>query len=444
MPRPAPDPIRLPATVWQDSKVLALCRDQDANGLLRLAKRHGTSNERLAYWTGLDAAEISKRTSPTGSKANSPIRDLNRWQRVADALNMPDPARLAIGLAPVHPAPGLRGMGVEGPATASRPVLPDLVTGSGQDDTGGGAGGGVIDPGFPASLLVLLAHYGRTDNMLGPRPLLAAVAAQLTLIERLWRVAQRSVRPELLAVGACYAEFAGWLHQDAGDPHAGERWSLRALELAHAAESNVLVSYVLMRQSNQASGAGDGPRALGLANAALTAAPAGYGRLRALALRQRARGHALTGDAVECERALDAARHEASLPATQPDAAIQPFTEYCTPAYVEMEAADCWMVLGQPARAVTIFEAGLSSWPANYRRDRGVHLARLASAHAACGELDAAQAVAVEAASVTSETVSARAMRELHSVVTQLSDSGHPLDLGSLDDALPDGLAAQP
>jgi hypothetical protein len=435
----APDPIRLPDRAWADPAVLDLCREHDANGLFRLAKKYGASNDRIAYWTGTDAAEISKRVNNKLGR----VATLDRWQRIADALNMPDHARLAVGLAPVHPASGLHSLGLDSGGAASRPVLPDPVAGPGRSDAAGSAGGGVIDPGFPVSLLVLLAHYGRTDNMLGPRSLLAAVAAQLTLIEQLWRVAQRSVRPDLLAVGACYAEFAGWLHQDAGDSVAGERWSLRALELAHAAQSDLLVSYVLMRQSNHASGAGDGPRALGLANAALTAAPPGYGRLRALALRQRAHGYALAGDAAECERALDAARHEASLPPTRPDAAIQPFTEYCTPAYVEMEAADCWMMLGQPARAVTIFEAGLSAWPATYRRDRGVHLARLASAHAACGELDAAQAVAVEAATVTSETVSARAMRELRSVVAQLSDAGHPLELDGLHDALRDGLAGQ-
>jgi hypothetical protein len=82
-------------------------------------------------------------------------------------------------------------------------------------------------------------------------------------------------------------------------------------------------------------------------------------------------------------------------------------------SYVEMEAADCWTLLGRPERAVPIFEAELAAWPEIYRRDRGVHLARLATAYVACGILDEAERIGLEALAVAEQTGSSRAVDEL-------------------------------
>lgn len=94
--RNGPEPIRLPPQVWADPEVLRLCRDHDAGGLFRLAKRHGVSNERIAYWIGTDAADVSRRVNGR----TGPVTALHRWQAIADGLDMADPARLALGLAP--------------------------------------------------------------------------------------------------------------------------------------------------------------------------------------------------------------------------------------------------------------------------------------------------------------------------------------------------------
>ena len=383
--RPEPGPIGLPDELWERADVLGACRARDANALLRLARRHGVTNDRLAYWTGIDPGEISKRLS---GKTLSPVRTLDRWERIATGLGMPDAARLAVGLAPGESGP----LPIE--LAARSADLPAHVP--------------AVDPHLPATLLDLLRQYARTDNLLGPRSLLTAVGSQFALVERMWGIARGAVRADLLTVGSRYAEFAGWLHQDAGDPGAATHWTRQALELAHAADSTPLVSYVLMRQSNQASGAGDPVRTRALAGAALRLAT--HPQLRALALRQVARGHALDGDAGECERALDAARAEV---AAGPDEELRPLAGYCTPAYVEMEAADCWLLLGRPHRAVPILEAALAGWPLEQRRDRGLHLARLASAHAACDDVDRAREAAFEAAAMADETGSARVTDEL-------------------------------
>lgn len=102
MPRGAPDPVDLPVEVWVTDVVLEFCRLRDANGLLRTARRFGVTNDRLAFWTGIDAAEISKRIS---GRQLGPVQSLERWQRIADGLGLPDEARITIGLAPNIPSP---------------------------------------------------------------------------------------------------------------------------------------------------------------------------------------------------------------------------------------------------------------------------------------------------------------------------------------------------
>jgi hypothetical protein len=71
------------------------------------------------------------------------------------------------------------------------------------------------------------------------------------------------------------------------------------------------------------------------------------------------------------------------------------------------------MLLGQPHKAVDILGHGLAEWPAQYQRDRGLNLARLAVAHAADREPEQACAVAQQAAAIVSNTWSARTTAEL-------------------------------
>src|SRR6266516_3762129 len=277
-----------------------------------------------------------------------------------------------------------------------------------------------VDPEAPALLRSLLGDYARSDNLLGPAHLLDVTSLHLDFIGELLTVASGDIRTNLFTVRARYAEFAGWLYQDVGNLRASDYWSDRALEWAKVADDDLLTSYVLMRKSNQASGVGDAVGTLDLARAALYKQDRLTPRVRALALRQEAHGYALAGDATGCSRALEAAAEQAALHEDHgDDERIE--TGYCTPTYVEMEAADCWMTLGQPDKAIAIFENGLAAWPSDYQRDRGVHLARLAVAHAANREPEQACAVAREALTIAVSTGSGRATTELRRAVGRLA-----------------------
>jgi hypothetical protein len=118
----------------------------------------------------------------------------------------------------------------------------------------------------------------------------------------------------------------------------------------------------------------------------------------------------LAGDEIACQRALDTAAQLAER--SQQDHDEGP-GRHCTPAYVEIQRAATWIELGRPERAITLFEDSLARLPSVHRRDRGVYLARLASAHALSGSPDASVPKGWEALTVAQATGSRRITSEL-------------------------------
>jgi len=255
-----------------------------------------------------------------------------------------------------------------------------------------------------------LDQYHRADKLLGPHLLLMAMPGHLAFIEDRLRDARERTRIELLTIGARYAEFAGWLHQDAGEARAAMFWSDRAVEWAQQAGNRVLVAYVLMRKSNQASDERDAGRIVGLAEAALREPGPIPGRVRALARRQEAHGYALDGGEVTCNRKLDDALSLVALSNRHGDPGPG---SYCTEVYLELHRATCWLELGKPKRAIDLFEQELVKLPASQNRDRGVYLARLAAAYADDGNPEQAAARGREAWTISRGTGSWRSAAEL-------------------------------
>jgi tetratricopeptide (TPR) repeat protein/transcriptional regulator with XRE-family HTH domain len=292
-----------------------------------------------------------------------------------------------------------------------------------------------VSPEVADALHGTLALYAKLDNIMGPRHVMATVAAQLDLVGRLLTVADGSTRTRVLQVGASFAEFAGWIHQDAGNLAVSARWSDRALEWAIEAGDPTMVAYVLTRKSHHAAAMRDRASTLGLAEAALRDADRVSPRTRALALRQIARGHALARNAGGCAQALDEARAQV---ANTDDfgAAERTLTGYCTPAYIELEAADCWLILGRTDEAVRIYEACLADWPAEFERDRGLHLARLGNAYAAGQEPERACAAALRAVPIVADTGSVRAADELRRIPERLGRWRHTKEVHALTEAL--------
>jgi transcriptional regulator with XRE-family HTH domain len=267
------------------------------------------------------------------------------------------------------------------------------------------------------SLLITLDQFATVDNLTGPRSLLPVAEQQLRFAQQQLDGTRGRGHTQMLYVASRFTEFIGWLHQDAGDLHSAMQWTNRGLDLAQEAEDAHLISYITMRKSNIASDARKPGLAVTFARDALHNAGALTPRLRAVALRAEALGHALDGNPDACARVLDLAFQYAADASEGDEADI---ARYCTPSYIEMEAAHCWLELGKPATAITTLQQGLAEWSPNFRRDLGLCLARLAVAHACAGQPDEATAVAGHALAIAAVTRSDRTTRQLHRAASLL------------------------
>ncbi|GAA2360056.1 hypothetical protein GCM10010246_57850 [Streptomyces cuspidosporus] len=275
-----------------------------------------------------------------------------------------------------------------------------------------------INPAVVDHLRHLLVTLVQSDGLYGPHSAISAVHDHLTVIEQqLLPAATGALRRRILETASEWAEFAGRLYEDLGHPGKGLWWSDRAMEWAQEADEPVRQAFILMRKSQLSAGLRQQQRVVGLAAAALRVRGDVPARIRASARLQEAHGHAIVGEESDALRALDSA--EALVGGD--GAVTDQLGGYCNSSYVEAQRATCYLRLGKPAEALAAFQRALNSWPDTYQRERGLHLARLAGAHAANRSPDAACATAMEAVEITRETESRRTTAELRRVVTSLA-----------------------
>jgi len=93
-----PAPIELPAAMWTRPDVLDMCRRRDAHALLSLANssKYRITQTQLAYWMDVETGVVNKIINGK----SGPVVRLDKWESIADALRMPDPVRIVLGLAP--------------------------------------------------------------------------------------------------------------------------------------------------------------------------------------------------------------------------------------------------------------------------------------------------------------------------------------------------------
>lgn len=259
----------------------------------------------------------------------------------------------------------------------------------------------------------------KTDNLFGPRFALSSVHEHLKLVMSIARSARGLVRREVVTLAAQYAESAAWLHEDAGETSFAERWTDRAMEWSHEADDRLMLAWTLFRRSQQATTNRDPARVIGMAHAAHREGPALPPPMRAAITQQEAHGHALDGDARAAQRTLDKA-HEWAVSDTAGDARAG-HGSFCTAGYIELQRASCWLTLGQPRKAVELYDRVLPTLPAVYRRDRGIALGRFALASATAGEPERAAHLAGEALDIARSSGSARTENELRAVANALT-----------------------
>jgi hypothetical protein len=267
-----------------------------------------------------------------------------------------------------------------------------------------------VDPALVDYFQQQLEGHYRADMFLGPHDLIGTVSAQYELIERLLRSATGETRRGLLCVGAAYAALVGWLYQDAGDLAAAAFWRGITQEIAMRSRDPHLIGYALVNQAQVRTDLGDGPGVIDLCQAALEDSRRLVPKVRIMAMQQQAHGASLTGDRNAVDRLID----EAGALLVRVDDDL-PWGNACrrTPGYLEVQRATCYGRLGLGARASSLWSEVLRAVPETARRDRGVYLARHATAAAVAGEPDQALELARPAAEIAAETGSARMRTEL-------------------------------
>jgi tetratricopeptide (TPR) repeat protein len=248
-----------------------------------------------------------------------------------------------------------------------------------------------------------------SDNLLGSGGVIPAVHSQIQLIHQLRVGRDGADRRALLVIQAQYAEFAGWLHQDARDFPAARFWLDRALECSQMGADHELSTYVMARKSQLAGDMNEAADAIDLAEAAGTMARKGS-RLQATAATYGAHGHALGGERTASLRAIDGAREIAGNADGDPSS---PWASWLDDSYIEVQRARCLSALGDHAKAAAFFREAIRGLPASFHRDRGVYFAREALAYARARDPEQAADIGMQAVAIAAATQSGRVISEL-------------------------------
>lgn len=235
----------------------------------------------------------------------------------------------------------------------------------------------------------LFDHFRTLGQTAGPQVVLPAVAAQTRSLCEAAHEASPRARQGLLIVGARYAEYAGWMAQEADDDTAALWWTDQAVGLAEAGGDRHLATYALVRRALITFYADDATETIALARHAQEAAPPP--RIAGLAAQQEAQGHALAGDRAACLHALDRARELLSRPAYDASEPVIGTQHLSDP--VAMITGWCLHDLGRPRQAAEILDREMAQIPANALRTQARYGVRRALAHAAAGEIDHACAL---------------------------------------------------
>jgi tetratricopeptide (TPR) repeat protein len=94
------DPIPIPEQFWSERRILATLRERDIGALFcEISSTFGASQMRIAMAVGMEQNQVCRIMNGNGR-----VRHFDIFERIAEMLQMPDRARLALGLAPVNSA----------------------------------------------------------------------------------------------------------------------------------------------------------------------------------------------------------------------------------------------------------------------------------------------------------------------------------------------------
>lgn len=214
--------------------------------------------------------------------------------------------------------------------------------------------------------------------------LIPLLADQTKAIQEIARNSGTPASRALLTVASRYAEYTGWLAQEAGADSTALAWTRRAADLAHAAGDADFAAYGLVRHALVTMYAGDAAQTTQLAARAQSGALPP--RIRGLAAAREAQGHAIAADYDAAMQAID--RASAFLDSAAQDAEQPVIGSRSVADQAEMTRGWCLYDLGRPREAAELLEQQLILIPEEATRARARYGARCALAYAAAGDVD--------------------------------------------------------
>ncbi|WP_188988837.1 helix-turn-helix domain-containing protein [Saccharopolyspora thermophila] len=282
-----------------------------------------------------------------------------------------------------------------------------------------GMGGGhavAAEATTTAAFRTMFDQFRSLGQTASPAVVLPGLIAQTHTVRELAARARPRERQELLALGARYAEFAGWMAQESGDERAALWWTDRAVELADAGQDRTLAAYSLVRRALVTLYREDARQTIDLARQAQTTATTA--RIRGLAAQREAQGHALAGEYNACMRSLDRARELLSA-ATPDNGPVLGTANLADP--VAMVTGWCLHDLGRVREATEILDREIQRVPPHALRSQARYGVRRALAHAAAGNVDHACALISEVLGVVDAVSSATIITDLRRLARTLS-----------------------
>ncbi|MEW9549715.1 helix-turn-helix domain-containing protein [Nonomuraea sp. NPDC050783] len=96
MPADGAEPVVIPADLWQRPEMRTALINRDIGHLFRLVRQYaGISQTRIGVAVGFSQGKVSEYM-----QGKAQVSALDVFERIADGLDMPDPARMLLGLAP--------------------------------------------------------------------------------------------------------------------------------------------------------------------------------------------------------------------------------------------------------------------------------------------------------------------------------------------------------
>ncbi|APU17547.1 MULTISPECIES: helix-turn-helix domain-containing protein [Actinoalloteichus] len=257
----------------------------------------------------------------------------------------------------------------------------------------GGATAGSTTPAHAATgnpspetitgLRSVLEEFWRLGRITDPAVLISGLSGQVSTIGTLTPIASGSVRSDLLALGARYAEYLAYMLEEVDDHASAEHWISQGERMAEAGGDVEMAAYMWVRRSRVFASTGD---PAGAVEAAVKARHSRVGpSLRTASYLREAEGHARRGERTQAHRSLEAADEWHA----RDDDAPGNWCSRTVPGVVEVVRARVLFDLDEPRSAAEILAVELPAIPASSKRQRlryGLLLALARSRHGEQGE----------------------------------------------------------